>query len=258
MTPTKQQMKKVKLKRSVVHKHKFTHEEWGMNGRYGKRWLQKTQDWLLKSWNEMFCAEAKATWIDASRCVGWPVRVRQNGKVSLWQLQKCTARKISADGFSSEESVTCLVVPCSPQRALPLAGKAGRRKKKKRQMCAWASSVEAVTFCLRPWKTFMSCYLNWTMSFSKHTFSTPHSEKKKKHFHSCRVSYSFCQGGQGGQLSSLHVSLSSSGGCMEKQQGWVQKQGRSGMSGSENVSWREAECYISPKIHLCFSQIFTK
>lgn len=97
--------------------------------------IAKTKYWLLKSWNEMFCAEAKATWIDASRCVGWPDRVRQNGKVSLWQLQKCTARNINVDGFSSEESVTCLVVPCSPQRALPLAGKAGRRKKKKTNVC---------------------------------------------------------------------------------------------------------------------------
>lgn len=47
--------------------------------------------------------------------------------------KKCTARNINVDGFSGEESVACLVVPCSPQRALPLAGKAGRRKKKKKR-----------------------------------------------------------------------------------------------------------------------------
>lgn len=128
-----------------------------MNGRYGKPWLQKkkTQDWLLKSWNEMFCAEAKATRIDASRCVGFARQGQTEWKRSVYGgCKKCTARNINVDGFSGEESVACLVVPCSPQRALPLAGKAGRRKKKKREMCAWASSVEAVTFCLRPWKAF--------------------------------------------------------------------------------------------------------
>lgn len=109
-------------------------------GRYGKPWLQKKNNPGLAveivEWDVLRRSKG-----DTDRCVSLcrfrQDRVRQNGKgQSMAAAKKRTARNINVDGFSGEESVACLVVPCSPQRALPLAGTAGRRKKtKKRNVC---------------------------------------------------------------------------------------------------------------------------
>lgn len=82
-----------KLNRSAVHVHKFTHDVWGMNSRYGKPWLEKPR---TGCWNRgMRCLyRSKGS---ADRCVSW-CRFAGQGQTE-WKGQSMAASKVHSMEF---------------------------------------------------------------------------------------------------------------------------------------------------------------
>lgn len=113
----------------------------------GHEWrIWEAQEWLLKLWNEMF--EQKQRQRGSMRLavtVGWTGSDRMERSV-YGSFKNAQHGILMSMGSAGRKLVTCLVIPCSPQRAPPLPVKAGRRKKKKTEMSVLCGSLGYLLF----------------------------------------------------------------------------------------------------------------